>query len=157
MPSPSFTLHSSQHALRVDRRAFLALARRLALRAFGPDAPFESVSVLLVDDRAMPDYKFRTFGLRLQTDVISLSYAPLPGVPPSAELVVNAERALLEGARRPGGPPRELALYLAHAFDHLAGHDDDTPSRRRSMRRRENAWLATDPLAPLAFAPLLRP
>ena len=72
MANPRFSLHSSQRALRVDRKAFLDLARRLALRAFGSDAPFESVSVLLVDDRAMPDYKFRTFGLRLQTDVISL-------------------------------------------------------------------------------------
>lgn len=157
MAKLQISLHSAQRALRVDRKAFLALARRLALRAFGPDAPFSALSVLLVDDRAMPDYKFRTFGLRLQTDVISLSYAPLPGVPPSAELVVNAERALLEGARRPGGPPRELALYLAHGIDHLAGRDDDTPARRRSMRRRETAWLAADPLAPLAFAPLLRP
>lgn len=90
----------------------------------------------------MPAYKAGCFGVRMQTDVVSQSYAAIPGVSPAtAELVLNAERALAEGARRPGGPARELALYLAHGLDHLAGHDDDTPARRRAMRRRETAWL----------------
>ena len=63
------------------------------------------------------------------------------GSPQFAELVINAERALAEGRRRAGGAARELALYLAHGMDHLAGRDDDTPARRRAMRRRETRWL----------------
>ena len=59
----------------------------------------------------------------------------------------NLERARAEGRGRPGGPARELALYLAHGLDHLAGADDDVPARRRAMRRRETAWLDADPAA----------
>ena len=96
----------------------------------------------------MPGYKAGCFGVRLQTDVVVQAYEAVPGVcPATAELVLNAERALLEGGRRSGGPSRELALYLAHGLDHLAGYDDDTPSRRRAMRRRETAWLDADPQA----------
>jgi probable rRNA maturation factor len=113
------------------------------------------VAVVLTDDEGMPGYKAGCFGVRAQTDVVSQAYEGIPGVvPATAELVVNAQRALAEGASRPGGPARELALYLAHGFDHLAGRDDDTPARRRSMRRRELAWLDAEPAA---VADLLAP
>jgi len=93
----------------------------------------------------MPDYKEACFGVRQQTDVVSQDYAAIPGFSEaSAELVLNAERAKAEGFHRPGGPARELALYLAHGLDHLAGQEDDTPARRQAMRRRETAWLDTD-------------
>jgi len=103
---------------------------------------------VLTDDAAMPAYKAGCFGVRVQTDVVTQAYAAVPGVcAATAELIVNAERAREEGRRRAGGPARELALYLAHGLDHLAGRDDDTPARRRAMRRRETAWLAADPAA----------
>lgn len=141
----SMEIHISnrQKTLGVVRTALAALAGRLAARAFGGGAePYAELSVVLVDDAAMPACKERVFGVRRQTDVISLAYAAIPGLQPAvAELVVNAERALREGERHPGGAARELALYLAHGLDHLAGHDDDTPARRRSMRRRETRWL----------------
>ena len=88
---------------------------------------------MLVDDGQMPGYKAGCFGIRAQTDVVAQSYEAVPGIAPSsAELVINAERALAEGRRRAGG---------AHGMDHLAGRDDDTPARRRAMRRRETRWL----------------
>ena len=59
----------------------------------------------------------------------------------SAELIINAERAREEGRGRSGGVARELALYLAHGLDHLAGFDDDTPKHRAAMRQRETRWL----------------
>ena len=120
--------------------------------AFPKGPPFDELAVVLVDDAAMPACKERCFGLRIQTDVLSQAYDGVPGVcGPSADLVINAERALEQGSLRPGGPWRELALYLAHGIDHLAGRDDDTPARRRSMRRRELRWLSRLP------APLLPP
>ncbi|MDD4116903.1 MAG: rRNA maturation RNAse YbeY [Kiritimatiellae bacterium] len=142
------SLHNRQRALPVRPAALRRLVRALARRAFPPDAPPSpgELAVLLVDDAAMPDYKAGCFGARLQTDVVAQAYAALPGVfHATAEMVVNAERALAEGRRRAGGPARELALYIAHGLDHLAGADDDTPSRRRAMRRRETAWLDADP------------
>jgi rRNA maturation RNase YbeY len=135
-----------QKALAVSRAALAALADRLAARAFGAaDNPFAELSIVLLDDAAMPACKERVFGVHRQTDVISLAYAAVPGIQPAtAELIINAERALREGERHPGGTARELALYLAHGLDHLAGRDDDTPSRRRSMRRRETRWLEAE-------------
>ena len=43
--------------------------------------------------------------------------------------------------RRYGGPAHELALYIAHGCDHLAGEDDTTPAQRQRMRKRELRWL----------------
>jgi len=103
---------------------------------------------MLTDDATMPAYKAGCFGVRRQTDVVVQSYEAVPGVcPATAEIILNAERAKAEGKARPGGPARELALYLAHGLDHLAGHDDDTPARRRAMRRRETGWLDADSAA----------
>lgn len=101
----------------------------------------------------MPAYKAGCFGIRAQTDVVAQSYATVPGVcGASAEVVLNAERARAEGQTRPGGAARELALYLAHGLDHLAGSDDRTPALRRAMRRRETRWLDS---APAAFRGIL--
>jgi ssRNA-specific RNase YbeY (16S rRNA maturation enzyme) len=130
--------------------AFRRLVRELAGRAFPADAPapLGELTVILTDDAAMPGYKAGCFGVRRQTDVVTQAYAAVPGVAGhSAEIILNAERARAEGRGRPGGPARELALYLAHGLDHLAGGDDDTPARRRAMRRRERAWLDADPAA----------
>lgn len=143
-------LLNRQRALRVCPEAFRRLIRTLAARAFPAEAPapFGELSVTLTDDAAMPAYKAGCFGVRVQTDVVAQSYAAVPGVcAATAELVLNAERARAEGRVRTGGPARELALYLAHGLDHLAGADDDTPARRRAMRRRETAWLDAAPAA----------
>lgn len=119
-----------------------SLAARLMAKAFPDGAPFDELAVVLVDDAAMPACKERCFGVRLQTDVLSQSYLGVPGVAgPTAELVINAERAVQGGAGRLGGVAAEFALYLAHGCDHLAGGEDDTPPRRRAMRCRELRWL----------------
>ena len=120
-----------------------SLARRLMAMAFPRGAPFDELAVVLVDDAAMPACKERCFGVRVQTDVLSQSYLGVPGVSgPTAELVINAERAAQIGSRRRGGAEKDFALYLAHGCDHLAGGEDDPPARRRQMRRRELRWLA---------------
>lgn len=140
-------LLNRQRALRLRPAAFRRLVRDLATRAFPAESspPFGELAVLLTDDEGMPAYKEGCFGIRAQTDVVAQAYEGVPGIaPPTAELVINAERAQSEGQRRPGGPARELALYLAHGLDHLAGHEDDTPERRRAMRRRETGWLAAE-------------
>jgi ssRNA-specific RNase YbeY (16S rRNA maturation enzyme) len=130
--------------------AFRRLIRTLTGRAFPTEESerLDELTVVLTDAAAMPAYKAGCFGVRLQTDVVAQAYEAVPGVcAATAELVLNAELARAEGRRRSGGPARELALYLAHGLDHLAGQDDDTPARRRAMRRRETAWLDADPAA----------
>jgi len=111
------------------------LAQRVGLR-------FSSLEVLLTDDAGIVTTNRAVFGRDYVTDVISLSYPPLPGESGGAgELIINVALAGREGARRAGGPEHELALYLAHGCDHLAGANDATLRQRAAMRRRELRWL----------------
>ena len=59
------------------------------------------------------------------------------------ELIINPDAAIREGARREGGYPREVALYIVHGMLHSAGEDDLDPVSRRRMRRRERECLET--------------
>ena len=98
--------------------------------------------MIVVDDARMRAMHAACFGTAAVTDTLALAYPPFP--PGAAgwrgEVVVNAERACRRRRLR-GSPARELALYLAHGFDHLDGADDATPAARERMRRRENRWL----------------
>ncbi len=93
------------------------------------------------------------------TDVIAVRYDAIPGEDQSgtvAELYVNVERAV-QLARRGWPAGRELALYLAHGCDHLAGEDDATPDQKAQMRRRELKWLREAEKAGYNLEALLRP
>jgi len=108
----------------------------------GPAPEFHKLEILLTDDAGMAAVNQAVFGRRDVTDVISQAYAPVPGENGTrAELALNVALAVREGARRRGGPARELALYLAHGCDHLAGACDAAPRGRAAMRRRELHWL----------------
>jgi rRNA maturation RNase YbeY len=100
------------------------------------------LSLLLTNDENIRKIKRHFFDIDCVTDVISFSSQPLPSgdMRRTAELVVNVERACLEGKKRHGFD-HEFALYLAHGCDHLAGHDDRTIRERNKMRRRELLWL----------------
>ena len=129
---------------------FVECAEQLRRRA--GQAPWASVCALLVGNRESGEAHAAVFADPAPTDVITLSYEPMPGSGEtglSGELVVNVERAVAEGNRRAGdrrcrawGPAHELALYLAHGVDHLTGADDHDPADRRRMRARELRWLA---------------
>jgi rRNA maturation RNase YbeY len=106
------------------------------------------VQLTLTDDDAIRAVKLAVFGLDITTDVVSLAYDPIPGDPDEdatdGELFVNAALAQQRGRRsqrQHWGPAHELALYLAHACDHLSGEDDADAAGRRRMRRRELNWV----------------
>jgi len=104
--------------------------------------PWGEISVILVDDDGITQTNREYFGKNRPTDVISFRYDPVPGEDAvlGGDLLVNVDRAVLEGTTR-GSIDRELALYIAHGFNHLSGADDDTPEKRRKMRATETAWL----------------
>lgn len=104
---------------------------------------WKELSLALTDDESIRKIKRQFFDIDCVTDVISFSLRPQPadGGRRTAEIVVNVERAELEGKKR-DGIEHEFALYLAHGCDHLAGHDDRTIKERKNMRRRELHWLA---------------
>ncbi len=104
---------------------------------------WDEVSVVLVNDKESRTLNLAHLGHDYPTDVISFNFDPMPGETCSAlsgELIINVECAYRLGATYKG-PQHELALYLAHGCDHLAGAEDDTPPRRQQMRRRELHWL----------------
>lgn len=126
------------------RTALLDLARFLADRAFPDPArrPAE-ITLLFLDHAHIRPVKARYWNQSVTTDVIAFTYDAPPPAPPGAhtgDILINVQLALEVGPRH-GGVDRELALYMAHGFDHLAGADDADPRQQRRMRRRELAWL----------------
>ena len=141
--APRVAVANRQGKAGVDARALSALASSLAALA---RVALDEATLILVDDAGCAPINAAAVGHEGPTDVITLSYPALPGEDggDSAEIVLNVERALQQ---RPEDPSAELAFYLAHAFNHLSGRDDDTPARRTAMHRREHRWLAR--LSPL--------
>ena len=138
-------IHNRQRLHRLDGTALRELGTALLRRAarLNKACVGLGVDLLLVDDAGSASINAATLGHAGPTDVITLPYDALPGLPDeaSAEIVLNVECARRLG-KTLAGADRELALYLAHACDHLCGFDDQTLAARRSMRRREWRWLA---------------
>jgi len=103
---------------------------------------WSEVTVLLTDDLGISQINADYFKKNRPTDVISFRYDPIPGEPDSwsGDIIVNVERALQEGPQQEGAN-HELALYIAHGFDHLAGSEDDTPEKRAKMLLTEQTWI----------------
>lgn len=74
------------------------------------------------------------------TDVITFPGDPLAGS--AGEICVCADVARDYAAAHGHDFLKELALYLAHGYLHLAGLDDTTPGARRRMRTAERQALA---------------
>lgn len=129
---------------RINLPAIRRLTAELAVRleAADPHTVWQEVTLLLTDDAGITQYNREFFGKDRPTDVISFRCDPVPGEDgATGDLIVNIERAVQEGPNH-DGVNAELALYIAHGFDHLSGAEDDTPARRAAMRRTEMRWLA---------------
>ncbi len=134
-----------QNSAKLTLCAVETLAQKLAdcLAKADPGTAWGEISVVLTDDEGITGPNREFFGKNRPTDVISFRYDPIPGEDAGAtgDLIVNVECALREGPAH-DGVNAELALYIAHGFDHLSGADDDTPQKRAAMRRTEKRWLA---------------
>ena len=159
-------LNNAQRLFKLDAASLKRLALALAGLAqaqserwhatsgrVSPSEPaWQEVTVHLLDDAGIAPVNAAILAHAGATDVITQRYEPIPGEPGGlvGELFVNVERAARAATRRAGwSVDRELALYLAHGFDHLTGADDRTPKERAHMRRRELAWLKRLALTPL--------
>lgn len=117
-------------------RAF-ALARR---RARG------EVSVVFLPRGRMRAMNREYLGHDYDTDVISFSHDPVPGVPaaesPLGDVYVSPWMAARQ-ARELGHPlTRELLTLVAHGTLHLLGHDDAAPRARARMFRLQDRVVA---------------
>ena len=140
----NLTINNRQRRHRVDRKRITCLTNWLMMRTpnLSPDLAREAVSLILTDDDGIRCINREVFGRDEVTDVITCCYDPLPGPDEQAEaeLIINLQRAVA-AARGGWSASRELALYIAHGCDHLAGADDATPAEAMRMRRRELRWL----------------
>jgi len=133
----------------VDGRRLAALSQFCAARILKaePRRHWQAVALILLDNPGMREANRRLFGAAHTTDVISCAYAPHPdeGGLWEGEILVNAqlaaERAASGAGRLRRSVARELALYVAHGWDHLGGADDASAVERRRMRQRELRWL----------------
>lgn len=128
-------VENRQKVLRIQARDVKCAARYFAGRA---RVDLGEVTIILVDDAGIAPINVAAVGHQGATDVITLPCEAIPGAPASAEIIINAQRAL---AQSPEDPIRELFYYLAHAFDHLSGRDDAAARDRTAMHRRERRWL----------------
>lgn len=131
-------IDNRQSIATIDRKALADIARRLAMLS---GAEPGSVALILLDSDGMARINESVVGHLGPTDVITLFYDAVPGDPcgSSADIILNVQYAL---EQRQEDPSRELAYYLAHAFNHLSGRDDNTPAKRTAMHRRERRWLS---------------
>lgn len=128
------------------KRELCRFVRRAAEVAGLPVEPQWFCNIMFVGDRRMAELNEELLGHEGTTDVITFSYFD-DGMPweegeVMVELIVNPDAALREGAKREGGYPREVALYIVHGLLHSAGEDDLAPDVRRRMRRRERECMA---------------
>jgi rRNA maturation RNase YbeY len=109
--------------------------------ATAPDR-WSEVCVVLVDNEGITQTNREYFEKNRPTDVISFRYDAVPGENTawSGDLMINVDRAAQVGPEHKGCD-YELALYVAHGFDHLTGAEDDTDTKRKNMRATETAWL----------------
>jgi len=139
------TITNHQRTFPVDRKRLLSLARRLAALAQRrtPGVVWREVAIHLLDDAGIAPINEAILNHTGATDVITQRYDSCPGEAAGlrGEVFVNVERAFSLPRRKNWTQEQELALYLAHGFDHLTGADDATPAARAHMRRRERAWL----------------
>jgi len=130
-----------QRAFRVPAPAI----RRAAGAALDYAGPLPGgLSIVVVGHREMRQLNRRFARVSGTTDVLAfdLSGGPAPSHDDIAgEVVVNAELALSQAARRRCAPRRELLLYVVHGVLHLCGYGDSTPARKKRMRQAEAAVL----------------
>jgi probable rRNA maturation factor len=111
------------------------------LEAMTAPDEWDEVSVVLTDDDGITQTNREYFNKNRPTDVISFRYDPIPGEEGfGGDLLINVDRAIQEGPHHEG-IDYELALYIAHGFDHLSGAEDDTDEKRTAMRTTETTWL----------------
>lgn len=107
--------------------------RRLSVQLLGR----KNLSIAFVTNAAIRKINRRFLHHDFATDVISFPlHSDLLG-----ELVISAEYAAREAAKRGIPVEEELLRYVAHGILHLLGYDDHRPSDRARMWARQEREL----------------
>lgn len=120
-------------ARRISHKELRAAATRVL--AAETSEVINSLSIVIVGDRAMKNYNRRFHHVNAPTDV--LSFASPQHDEYLGDVIISYETAK-ENARRAGWRVRdELELLVTHGILHLLGYDDATPRAREAMWRRQ--------------------
>lgn len=101
----------------------------------GFKAPQGTLSVALFNDKDLAKIHADFLNKPDETDVITFEGDPDDGF--AGEVCASAERAFKCAANYGSTPSRELCLYIAHGYLHLAGINDIEPEDAAVMRRGE--------------------
>lgn len=117
-------------------------ARLVRLVEEGEDVRF-SVSVVVVDDAEIRRINRDALGHDYATDVVTFDLGDPDDDLLDGEIVISDEFAESAAAAAGHASDVELLFYVCHGLLHLAGHDDDTPAKRRRMLARQKTYLAS--------------
>src|SRR5262245_37612750 len=129
---------SPQDAVPIDRKRV-----REAVRAVldGEGVADAVVSVAFVDSPTIHALNKRYLDHDEPTDVLSFPLSEPGAKKLAGELVIGAEVAQEQAARRGYDTQAELALYVIHGLLHLCGYDDKSAQAAAEMRQRERHYL----------------
>ena len=119
-----------------DARRLRAFVRALDdLLPENMKAPRGTLSLAFFDDADIAKIHADFLNKPDETDVITFEGDPDDGF--AGEVCASAERAFKCAANYGSTPSRELCLYVAHGYLHLAGINDIEPEDAAVMRRGE--------------------
>ena len=129
------------------RRRLARDLKRLVTHAAALAQREMEVSFAVIDDLRMRQLNNEYLSHDYATDVLAFPMADEPVL--MGEVLISADTARREAARRGHPAYHELLLYAVHGVLHLIGHDDHDPAQRRRMRRAERAALAALDVPPV--------
>ena len=115
------------------------------------------ISLAIVSDKAIAELHETWLGISGSTDVLSFDlsspkytqhahHSRRHGI--HGEIIASAETASREARVYSWSPEYELTYYSIHGLLHLAGYDDQTPSERIAMRKKERSVMKAIGLPP---------
>ena len=131
-------IHCQNDGLAVDFDKFRALVRQICHQFAVSQA---TVSIAIVDDDAMRKVNSEFLNKTTRTDVISFDLSDEGGDSRVFELVINADKASRESAKRKHSIEAELALYITHGMLHNLGFGDEDTARADEMHAAEDKIL----------------
>lgn len=132
------TISSETKQMRVPRKRIFALCEYMSENS---DREIHDVDIAVLDSRDMAACNRKYLRHAGTTDVISFDLSEVESGPLSVQLIVCAEVAIKEAAKRGLGQQQELLLYIVHGLLHQLGCDDQTPADAAEMYLKQDEML----------------
>lgn len=139
MPTLSLEINNQSSALAAPEAAAVALFEALHASGEFPITEGE-LSIAFVNDAEIAQVHADFMDDPTPTDVIT--FPAQPEMELAGEIIVSVDHARSRAAELSEPFSRELSLYLAHGWLHLAGYDDRNETDRAAMRIAEQKALA---------------